>query len=195
MTERKSPEAFIVGGPNGAGKSTFVLGFLQEKNLPFVSADAIAKELNPEQPSMANVRAGRKYLRNIRDLIDNRTSFITESTLSGKTFRKVYERLQEQSYRIITIFLYVEDPDLCLDRIEERIRAGGHHVPEKDVRRRFDRSVYNFWNRYKTLSNQWILLYNGGKRPELVASGEPDSTEVLDNDRYQSFQSIVKTHG
>jgi predicted ABC-type ATPase len=44
----------IVGGPNGAGKTTFA----QVYPYRYLSADALAAELSPEQPSLARIEAG-----------------------------------------------------------------------------------------------------------------------------------------
>jgi predicted ABC-type ATPase len=50
------PELFIVGGPNGCGKTTVALQVLEATELPFLSADSIAAELSPENPSSAAAR-------------------------------------------------------------------------------------------------------------------------------------------
>ena len=34
-------------------------------------------------------------------------------------------------------------PELAIERVEKRVRDGGHGIPEKDVRRRFNESLKN----------------------------------------------------
>ena len=52
------------------------------------------------------------------------------------------------SYVVSIAFLFVDSADVCLARVEERVRKGGDPVPESDIRRKFTRSISNFWNIY-----------------------------------------------
>ena len=65
----------VVAGPNGAGKSTFVRGYLYEYQVTYLSADAIAAELSPHDPSKAAVRAGRIFLARLDELIAGQETF------------------------------------------------------------------------------------------------------------------------
>ncbi len=44
-------EALIVAGPNGAGKTTFAEEYVAVYPRAFLSADAIAQRLSPEEPT------------------------------------------------------------------------------------------------------------------------------------------------
>ena len=52
-----SPTVLIVGGPNGAGKTTLAEPYAEQKDRPYLAADRIASELNPEDPYAARVEA------------------------------------------------------------------------------------------------------------------------------------------
>ena len=65
--------------------------------------------------------------------------------------------------------------------------GGGHHVPESDIRRRFSRSIRNFWEEYRHLADSWHLFYNGGAQFHEVALGEGDSLEVRDEGLFDLF--------
>lgn len=49
---------FIVGGPNGSGKTTIANEYLKYENLIYLSADAIAYELDAKNPSAQAMQAG-----------------------------------------------------------------------------------------------------------------------------------------
>ncbi len=146
------PEALIVAGPNGAGKSTFAQEYLAEHDLPFLSADAVAEQLRPDDPTAARIRAGRVFLERLAETIRSGRSFVVETTLAGRGFLQTMRQLQAEGYDITIVFLFVDSPQTSIRRVEERVRKGGHHVPNEAVRRRYYRSMSNFWNEYRRLA-------------------------------------------
>lgn len=143
------PELFIIGGPNGSGKTTTALQYLRSTSAGFLSADSVAAELNPENPMLAAVAAGRDLSRRLAEALDRRESMVVESTLSGLTLRRTIQRASGLGYRTTILFVYVASPEECIARIKERVARGGHFVPDADVVRRFGRSLDNFWNVYR----------------------------------------------
>jgi predicted ABC-type ATPase len=71
-------------------------------------------------------------------------SFVVETTLSGRTMRRLLSRARNAGFEITIVFIYLDSPDTCVARVRERVRGGGHNVPENDIRRRFYRSCANF---------------------------------------------------
>lgn len=84
-------------------------------------------------------------------------SFALESTLSGLTYVDRLKSLKEHGYFIEIIFLRLETPELAVKRVAHRVKQGGHHVPDMDVRRRFARGLRNFEQAYKPLADQWAM--------------------------------------
>lgn len=62
-----------------------------------------------------------------------------------------------EGYEIHLFFLSLTSVDLAVSRIRERVLRGGHDVPERIVRRRFDRSMRNFLIHYRQLADVWIV--------------------------------------
>ena len=50
---------------------------------------------------------------------------------------------RERSFEIVLVYIGTENVETNLARIKNRVLAGGHNVPEKDVRRRYTRSFEN----------------------------------------------------
>lgn len=186
-----SPQALVVTDPNGCGKTTFVEEYLRSYAYPYISADLIAERLPGEAIEDVRLEAGRAFFAEIRGRMASRESFIAESTLSGLTFQRLIEELRAAGYEISVVFIFLGSADACVDRIEERIRRGGHPVPEADVRCRFSRSTKNFWEHYRALADRWHLFYNGGVQFHQVALGEGESLEVRDESLFEQFRGIV----
>ncbi|HKV39225.1 MAG TPA: AAA family ATPase [Blastocatellia bacterium] len=185
------PELFIIGGPNGSGKTTIATQYLRSNRLAFLSADLIAAELSPNDPAQAAVAAGRTLSHKLADALDRGESTVVESTLSGLTLRRTINRASGLGYRTTILFVYIASPEECIARIKQRVAQGGHFVRDDDVFRRFTRSINNFWNVYRDMVSEWILLYNGGPSPVHVASGGRSEVFAADKIRLTYFLRLI----
>lgn len=159
---------YILAGANGSGKSTISKVLLPEESLVYVNPDDIARELNPSDPPAAKIEAGKETLHRIDDYLSRGVSFAIESTLSGLVYLKVLARAKELGYETAIVYTFVDSPEVCIARINARVKAGGHFVPPEDVKRRYARSKKNFIDHYMKAADQWVLCYNGDI-PVLVA--------------------------
>jgi len=176
------PNLYIIAGPNGAGKTTFARKFLPDyvKCLEFVNVDLIANGISPFDPERAALRAGRIMLEQIHSLAERSVDFGFETTLSGKAYVKLLQKMKKGGYLIHIFYLWISDVELALERIRLRVRNGGHHIPEAIVRRRFGRSLPNFLRVYKPLADSWTIFDNSGDVPQMIAFKESGKLEILD---------------
>jgi len=98
---------------------------------------------------------------------------------------------RDGGYSISIAFLYVDSADVCVARVAERVRTGGHDVPEADIRRRFTRSIRNFWTIYRELADNWVLLYNGNTALQDIAVGSGNQTAIRDSEFFATFSGFV----
>jgi predicted ABC-type ATPase len=165
------PKIIIIAGPNGAGKTTFAREFLpQEAGCPvFVNADLIAAGLSPFAPERAALQAGRLTLAAIAQHVAKRESFAFETTLSGKAYATQIPVWRQLGYRVELFFLSLPTADIAVERVAQRVRQGGHDIPEATIRRRFDAGKRLFAEVYQPLVDQWILYDNAGDEPQLIS--------------------------
>ena len=78
---------------------------------------------------------------------------------------------QSSGYRVKLFFLKLESPELAIARVEQRVRTGGHNVPEAVVQRRFAAGLRNLELLYKPLVDEWALFDNSGATPQLIDEG------------------------
>lgn len=167
-------KCYILAGPNGAGKTTFANEFLpiEAECLNFINADLIAQGLSPFQPAKMAVEAGRLMIQHINECIRRNESFAFEATLSGKGYCKKIREWKKQGYEIIIYFLRLPSLEFAIERVKLRVDKGGHDVPERDIRRRFERSWNNFNALYKPLADSWAIFDTSGDIPVIIAESE-----------------------
>jgi predicted ABC-type ATPase len=107
-----------------------------------------------------------------------------ETTLSGKTYVKLLQDLKRRGYKIHLYFLWIHSVKLALERIDTRVKSGGHDVPESIVRHRFGRSLPNFFRFYQPLVDSWAIFDNSGDEPRMIAFGRSGKVEILDQDLF-----------
>jgi predicted ABC-type ATPase len=184
----RAPLAVVVAGPNGAGKSTMASRVLQDALAvsEFVNADAIATGLSAFRPDSVAIGAGRVMLARLRALAETRADFAFETTLASRSFARWLADLGRSGYRTHLAFLSLPDADLAVARVAERVRQGGHGVPEAVVRRRFAAGLRNFFDIYRTVVDTWQIFDNSEETgPRLIASGrKAEKAAVVDQDAW-----------
>ena len=69
-------------------------------------------------------------------------------------------------------FLSLPTPELAIARVAERVKQGGHNIPEPVIRRRFSAGMSNFEKHYRHAVDAWALYDNSGDTPVLIEWGE-----------------------
>ena len=182
------PTLCIIGGCNGAGKTTLARELLPRMGLMrFLNADEIARGLSPLDPTLTAFRAGRILIEEVQTLLRTKGSFALESTLSGKTYVAMLKRAKEHGYRIVLHYIVIGSATQAVDRVALRVTHGGHHVPEEDVRRRFERSRKHFIEDYLPLADEWGVWDNQSPPALQIAGNDthsiPDLVELLHSNK------------
>lgn len=178
----ESLRVVVLAGPNGSGKSTIAPRLLQGVlRVPeFVNADTIAGGLSAFGPERAAMAAGRIMVARLKQLARKRVSLAFETTLASKSFAPWIADLIKNGYEFHLVFLWLPDVDTALARIAERVRMGGHSVPEDTVRRRYRAGLRNFFRLYQPMTTTWQVLDNSGRdAPKLIAAGCGVTTETV----------------
>ena len=175
------PTIYVIAGCNGAGKTTFAKEFLPKevKCLRFLNADEIARGLSPFKPSATAILAARLLLTQVDECLRRRETFALESTLSGKTYIRLFQRARRLGYEIELHYLWLSSPAQAIARVRQRVQQGGHHVPAADIRRRFKRSLVHLLDDYLPLATRWAVWDSRSLPAKRLAISSVDAIESL----------------
>ena len=171
--------AIFYCGTNGAGKST-LRSFNRDSVQIVIDSDHIAMQINPDNPRLADIEAGRKAIELFKFAIRHNISFSMESTLSGKSILQRMEIAKKNFYTRLN-YVGVDDPKINIARVKARVKAGGHFIDEKTIKRRYQISRENLIQ--AILLNDETLIYdNSSDSPkiQLVISANKTVTKLAD---------------
>lgn len=126
----------IIGGVNGVGKSSFT-GVLKEQISDLgtiIDVDKITAEIGGSA-----LAGGKVALAKINDCISRGISFTQETTLSGRKTEATARQVKELGYRVRLFYVALDTATESLERIQNRVKRGGHGIPQDDVIRRFSK--------------------------------------------------------
>ena len=159
------PEMIMVCGSNGAGKSTLTYS-AQKKSpgeLPFIDPDKIAKERQATP-----IETGRIVSTAVKEYIAAKRSFVRESTLTSNFDFQMLQAAQENGFKTSLVYVGIGSADDAVNRVRQRHAKGGHSVPEKDIRRRYARSLENLPKAIRQVDAARVVDNSGEKYREVA---------------------------
>lgn len=190
-----SPHVIAVAGSNGAGKTTLAPFLIRDDYglLEYVNADSIAQGLAAFSPESVAFEAGRIMLRRIRALAAQNLSFAFETTLASRSYARLIKGLHAAGYEFHLVYIWLGSADLAVQRVRERVRRGGHDVPEDIIRRRYVRGARNFFTVYSGLADTWGMYDNSsqGDPVEIAIKNKNTPPEIIREDVWQRIREMT----
>jgi predicted ABC-type ATPase len=177
-----SKQLWILAGGNGAGKSTFYHQYLAKYGIKFVNADLIAKEIDYENTEESSYQAATIAAKIRDDLISKGVSFCFETVFSHESKIDIIAQAKAHGYRVILIYIHLNDSTLNEGRVQQRISEGGHSVPPEKIHSRIPRTKKNIKsalplvdearllnNSFRDDPFQQIVVFKAGEYKELIS--------------------------
>ncbi len=192
--QNKVSYLYIIAGCNGAGKTTASFTILPEmlKCREFVNSDEIAKGLSPfNADSIAvAVEASRIMYKRIKELIAAGETFAMETTLATRTVANLIKEAQGEGYYVTLLYFWLNTPELAIERVRQRVAAGGHNIPENTIRRRYAAGIRNLFELYLPICDYWMITDNSMSPMEVIAKGfKNEKKEVFNQVIYKKLES------
>jgi predicted ABC-type ATPase len=127
-----------------------------------VNPDEIAREMSaaPEEEALG---AGRAAIARRSELLKAGNSFSLETTLSGRTLIRLAQTAKEEGWKVGLLYFGLHSPEQAIERVQLRVKSGGHNIPPDDVRRRYYRSLSNL-PAFVALADRAIFVDNSTRQ-------------------------------
>ena len=156
------PNLYIIAGCNGAGKTTASFTIFPDilDCRQFVNADNIAYGLSPFDVESVALEAGKIMLQRINELLVLGDDFAIETTLTTRSYVSLIQKAKGLGYKVSLIFIWLNSPQLAIERVAERVKNGGHNIPTDVIERRYFRGVKNLFELFMPICDLWTVADN-----------------------------------
>ena len=177
------PNLYIIAGCNGAGKTTACVTILPEilNCQQFVNADYIAYGLSPFDMESVAIEAGRIMLHRIEELLVSGEDFAIETTLATRSYVSLVRRAQGIGYNVTLIYIWIRSPEMAKQRVAERVKNGGHNIPDDVIERRYYRGLNNLFKLFMPICDTWIVADNSLEHLSAIARKEEEFDISVEN--------------
>jgi len=192
-----TPRIYVLAGVNGAGKSSIGGAMIRASGSDYYNPDEAARALIAANPGLeqvkANAAAWRQGKRLLERAIAERLDFAFETTLGGGTMTQLLADAAEAGFEVRIFYVGLASAELHLDRVSRRVRAGGHDIPETDIRRRWRHSRMNLVRLLPVLTE--LRVYDNSADADPIAGDAPRPVLVLhvDHGEIVAPQDLSKT--
>ena len=172
---------FILAGVNGAGKSSIGGANLRSRGYDYFNPDEVARGYREKESGLSQADAnGRAWLAGkllLEKAILNRTNFVLESTLGANTIPNLLLEAAQSGILVHIWYAGLSSPELHIARVAARVRAGGHPIPEADIRRRYDKSRENLIGLMPCLAE--LHVYDNSAEWDMRKSENPPPARLV----------------
>jgi len=145
---------------------------------PDEAAKSIAKANPGISQDVANVAAWQEGKRLLEEAVATRRCYAFETTLGGGTITALLEKAADVGFDVWVWYIGLETPDRCIARVQARVAAGGHPIPEAKIRERFVKSPLNLIRLLPRLAR--LLLFDNTTEGNPCAGKRPRPKLLLD---------------
>ncbi len=171
----------VLAGINGAGKSSIVGATIRDKGGEYYNPDEAARAILAANPGLSQTEANAAAWEQGRILlqraIDQGLDFAFETTLGGNTIPALLAEAAGRDIEVRLFFVGLDGVEAHIERVRQRVRGGGHDIPEAAIRRRYRHSRINLINLLPVLTE--LRMYDNSATADPAIGQAPTPVLVL----------------
>jgi predicted ABC-type ATPase len=185
MSSTPPPRIYVLAGVNGAGKSSIGGAAFRQQGADYYNPDEVARRLTAADPTLtemdANSAAWQQGVRLLRRAIEERLDFAFETTLGANTIPRLLAQAASEGIEIYIWYVGLSSPELHIERVQARVRRGGHDIAAEHIHRRYDRSRLNLIELLLYLTA--LRVFDNSENADPAAGKTPQPKLVLHLER------------
>ena len=189
----------MLAGVNGAGKSSIGGAAVRHFGGEYYNPDGAARALMAARPGMkqpeANAAAWHQGRRLLERAVAEGFDFSFETTLGGSTLSRLLELAAEKGAEVHVMYIGLASPELHLARVRARVRAGGHDIPEADIRRRYEHSRLNLVHLLPKLASLRVYDNSAEADPAKGRTPEPRLVLYMEKGKIRNPEDLARAPG
>jgi predicted ABC-type ATPase len=176
------PSILAIAGPNGSGKSTVT------KGLPviglYVNADEIKKA-----SKCSDLEAAQEAEMIRRALLEARQDFSFETVLSTDRNLLLLEEAKKAGYQICAVFVLTKDSAINVRRVRNRVKMGGHDVPEDKIISRYEKSLQNL-SKLVRIADLTRIVDNSTDVPSVICEVSDGKARIWESEVWSTAEIL-----
>jgi len=124
-------------------------------------------------------------------LLDSSDSFTFESVMSSIDKVDFLKKAKQKGFRVYLYFIATYDPIINIQRVKNRVKLGGHDVPEDKIISRYYRSIQNLLKAIKYTDRCYIFDNSNAKRSWLCEITDAKKVEIKVDEVPEWFMNIL----
>ena len=185
MASPKQSRIYVLAGVNGAGKSSVGGAAFRASGADYYDPDETARALMAANPTLtqadANSAAWHEGVRLLQRAIAERKDFAFETTLGANTIPRLLAQAASHSIEIYIWYVGLSSPELHIERVQARVRRGGHDIAAEHIHRRFEHSRLNLIELMPHLTA--LRIYDNSADADPAAGKTPKPKLVIHMER------------
>ena len=105
----------------------------------------------------------------IKELLAEGTDFAIETTLTTTTYKRTIEQAKTLGYEVTLLFFWLNSEELAISRVKQRVKEGGHNIPEPIIRRRYKRGIFQLLSVFLDICHNYMIIDNSREEYVLIA--------------------------
>jgi predicted ABC-type ATPase len=175
----------VLAGVNGAGKSSIGGATIRSAGTDYYNPDEAARALIAANPGLeqakANAAAWRQGKRLLERAIRECLDFALETTLGGSTIPRLLAEAASGGIEVRVWYVGLGNQEAHIERVRQRVRLGGHDIPEATIRRRWRHSRINLVRLLPVLTE--LRVYDNSADADPAVGRTPRPVLVLHVER------------
>lgn len=90
-------------------------------------------------------------------------------------------------------FFWLPSPEYAIERVAQRVREGGHNIPNDVIVRRYFAGIRNLFDIYMPIVDSWMIIDNSVNPRFTIAEKIESAISVYDETSYSKIKNYEQT--